>query len=252
MGWPLWLVVVGAAAAELRGRSWRGVREPVLPDPSFAWPEHALEELMGRTANTAVLFSGGGARAFGAALGQLAALRDLGLLPKIRYAAGVSGGSWATASFSFHSPNVSQDVFLGPTTAPQDLTLDAVTTFEEGSARQRPNDRSDVRAGTSVKIDPVVDGRRARVPVPLRRRAAPGCRAAQTQREPRRRLVPSPASLCFFFFFSRAIHEGATARTTCISRRRTSRAPRSPRGRKKRRTRRERARASAPTSRSRL
>lgn len=46
---------------------------------------------------TGVAFSGGGSRAYVAALGQLQAMRELGLLDGVDHLAGVSGGAWAVA-----------------------------------------------------------------------------------------------------------------------------------------------------------
>ena len=88
IAWPL------ASLALMEGLAWPGSRA-LLPDEEVPLPEDDLDELMSRTSRSAVLFSGGGSRAFAAAIGQLTALRDLDLLGSIRYAGGVSGGAWA-------------------------------------------------------------------------------------------------------------------------------------------------------------
>ena len=66
---------------------------------------------------TGVAFSGGGSRAYVAALGQLQALRELGLLDKVDHIAGVSGGAWASAV------NTVSDGISSPLVSPTALDL---------------------------------------------------------------------------------------------------------------------------------
>jgi hypothetical protein len=68
----------------------------------------------------AICFTGGGSRAYVAALGQLAALRQLGLLEHARTIAAVSGGAWATAAYCFGQQPESQ--LLGDIIPPAKLT----------------------------------------------------------------------------------------------------------------------------------
>jgi len=61
-----------------------------------------------------------------AAAGQLAALHELGLLREVRYISGISGGSWATAAYSFaqlgqNGTARDDDELLGNITAPEDI-----------------------------------------------------------------------------------------------------------------------------------
>ena len=90
------------------------------------YPEAALPDLVSRTRNVGLAFSGGGARAMVAAAGQLAALHELGLLREVRYISGISGGSWATAAYSFaqlgqNGTARDDDELLGNITAPEDI-----------------------------------------------------------------------------------------------------------------------------------
>ena len=90
------------------------------------YPEAALPDLISRTRNAGIAFSGGGARAMVAAAGQLAALHELGLLRDVRYITGISGGSWATAAYSFaqlsqNGTAIDDDELLGSITAPEDI-----------------------------------------------------------------------------------------------------------------------------------
>jgi len=51
--------------------------------------------------NVGVALSGGGSRAATAAMGQLRALHELGLLDRVRAISGVSGGGWLAAAWTF-------------------------------------------------------------------------------------------------------------------------------------------------------
>jgi len=68
-----------------------------------------------------VCFSGGGTRSLTASLGQLRALRALGLLDRVSYISSVSGGTWAAAAFTWLPARISDDDFLGPVVAPRDI-----------------------------------------------------------------------------------------------------------------------------------
>lgn len=102
--------------ATLNARAWKS-KSDVLTRDDF--PE---AELLQGKPNTAIGFSGGGSRAYIAAMGYLAGLRDLDLLKNIRYIGGISGGGWATTTFTYVQ-NVSNDgVFLGKITQPSQIT----------------------------------------------------------------------------------------------------------------------------------
>ncbi len=60
-----------------------------------------------------------GACSYIASLGYLAALHQLGLMPKVRYISGISGGSWATLMYSYAQNSSSDDVLLGPIVPPE-------------------------------------------------------------------------------------------------------------------------------------
>ena len=116
------------------GLSDRISKEPKEPSlEAFAWqsqqgrfPQQSdfpeVSTLSSRR-NTAIGFSGGGIRAYTAALGQLRALWELGLLQNTRYVGGVSGGAWATL-VSIYAQNITDyGVLLGEISKPEDLTL---------------------------------------------------------------------------------------------------------------------------------
>ena len=84
---------------------------------------HSHSSMVG---STAVCFSGGGARAYVAALGQLEGLRSLGLLEEVDHVAGVSGGAWAAAVNCWAPPSSSQ-----PLIAPEDLSWRTLRTLED-------------------------------------------------------------------------------------------------------------------------
>jgi hypothetical protein len=69
-------------------------------------------------------FSGGGARALSAAMGQYRALTKLGLMDKVRVIASVSGGTWASFIYTYYREGAANDAeLLGPMTEPADITM---------------------------------------------------------------------------------------------------------------------------------
>jgi hypothetical protein len=74
--------------------------------------------------NVGVALSGGGSRAATAAMGQLRALHELGLLDRVRAISGVSGGGWLSAAWTFLPQDRSDAEFFGPYVAdPGVLTI---------------------------------------------------------------------------------------------------------------------------------
>jgi len=74
-------------------------------------------------ADVALGFSGGGTRGFLCAIGYLAGFRDLGLLNKVKYIGGVSGSSWAVASFAYSQIKETDENLLGKLCPPQELDI---------------------------------------------------------------------------------------------------------------------------------
>jgi hypothetical protein len=70
-----------------------------------------------------ICFSGGGSRALSAAMGQMRGLQNLGVLDQVSVISSVSGGTWASALYAYLPASFSQDDFLGPVAAPQDLSI---------------------------------------------------------------------------------------------------------------------------------
>jgi hypothetical protein len=85
--------------------------------------------------NTAIAFTGGGSRAYVAALGYLAGLYQLNLLKNIRYIGGISGGSWATMVFSFAQNITSDDILLGPILGPETISQENLQIMDPRCAR---------------------------------------------------------------------------------------------------------------------
>jgi hypothetical protein len=95
---------------------------------TLEFPEWELPWLRARP-NVGLCLSGGGTRALCAAIGYMRGLQELGLLERVRYTAGVSGGSWALVPYSFWERGPADDAELfGPILAPDQLddeTLEA-------------------------------------------------------------------------------------------------------------------------------
>lgn len=117
------------AHADLNVRVWQSLTE--YPQASD-FPE---AELLKNRPNTAIAFTGGGSRAYVASIGYLAGLNKLGLLDKVRYIGGISGGAWATTTYTYAQNVSSDDVLLGDVLAPQDITQDNLNMMQNGCAR---------------------------------------------------------------------------------------------------------------------
>lgn len=70
--------------------------------------------------NLGLCFSGGGTRSATATVGQLRALRDLQILPRVRYISSVSGGSWTATPYTFIKEE-RMDQFLEDYVKPEDI-----------------------------------------------------------------------------------------------------------------------------------
>lgn len=96
------------------------------------WPENDLPELHNR-GNFGLAFSGGGTRAQIAALGQLKGLETLGILKHAKYITGISGGSWAAASFAYARASIAK--FLGDLQDPENITMASLGKTTGGAGR---------------------------------------------------------------------------------------------------------------------
>lgn len=114
--------------AKLSVRSWQSLSD--IPQASD-FPEASL---LKNKPNTAIAFTGGGSRAYVASMGILTALYELDLIKNIRYVAGISGGAWATTTFSY-AQNVTDDVLLGSTLPPEQFSMDKLNEINPNSAR---------------------------------------------------------------------------------------------------------------------
>lgn len=94
---PLALLSIIGPIAALNVKAWQSLQEY---QTASEFPENSILSAAGKP-NTAIGFTGGGARAYTAAIGHLAGLRDLDLLKNVRYIGGVSGGAWATMSYVY-------------------------------------------------------------------------------------------------------------------------------------------------------
>jgi hypothetical protein len=124
------LVTVAKVFAEFSAKAWQSSKD--YPEPSD-FPEVAL--LKDRP-NTAIAFTGGGSRAYTAAIGYLAGLHKLDLLKNVRYVGGISGGAWATSTFSFVQNVDDDDIFLGPVLNPEDFSLEKLKKMDDNCARR--------------------------------------------------------------------------------------------------------------------
>jgi hypothetical protein len=94
-----------------------------LPPPSLLTHEHNLRERTSAANFVGVCFSGGGSRALSAAMGQMRGLKYLNLLDEVFFISSVSGGTWASACYTYLPPQYDDDDFLGLVADPGQLTF---------------------------------------------------------------------------------------------------------------------------------
>lgn len=116
---PLLLWGCGSSDGDLEGASASDVQftadiAPVFSAGDFLGPHASVE--------TALCFSGGGARAMTVTMGVLRALHHLKLMDGVDAISAVSGGAWGSGLYMF-SP-LPLDELLGPAAPPESLTLD--------------------------------------------------------------------------------------------------------------------------------
>lgn len=103
-----------ASKSMLRAKAWNN------DGYAYHWPEESILPTKQSEGYGALLFSGGGLRAFSCAIGQLRALTLSGNIRRYQYMGGISGGSWATGLYCYGEPRTygeDDSVFLGPSQA---------------------------------------------------------------------------------------------------------------------------------------
>lgn len=105
-----------------------------LPFDVTPWPE---EQFLKDKPKTAISFSGGGSRAYNAALGVLAALTELGLMENVRYIGGISGGNWAMWNYVYSRGLADNDTqLLGPIIPPEAMTWENLNEMDPKCLRK--------------------------------------------------------------------------------------------------------------------
>ena len=120
------------ANTNIRARAWQNTNN------KFHFPEFEVFDMPSHDL-TALSFSGGGSRSYIASMGYLAALHDLDLMDYVHYVGGISGGSWATAVYTYAQTNVSDSVLLGPIIAPNMISTANLQEMDANCARRVTN-----------------------------------------------------------------------------------------------------------------
>lgn len=116
----------------------------VLPLPS---ENTALTDFAAPPGSVGLCFSGGGSRALTCALGQLRGLSYLRLLDQVFAISSVSGGSWASAIFTYLPSQISDADFLGS------INLDPSSLTIEGLQSMTPNNLGWAPTRLSALVD---------------------------------------------------------------------------------------------------
>ena len=120
----------------LNAKVWQST--PRGNEMSYNYPE--IPDYV-RPQSTAICFSGGGSRSYTASLGYMRALSDMGLMDNVRYITGVSGGSWASAVYTY-SQHANDEEFLGDIVLPENITEDGLKQMSANCARKAPGAHS--------------------------------------------------------------------------------------------------------------
>jgi hypothetical protein len=107
---------------------------PILPDEAAGLSTRSSDG----APQVGLCFSGGGTRSLTCSMGYLRALHALGLLDRVSWISSVSGGTWAAAPFTWLPARISDDEFLGPVVAPQDITASGLGTLAPNNLGQVP------------------------------------------------------------------------------------------------------------------
>ena len=118
-GAPLARRVRPEAVADLRFAQTYPFAQP----QSASYPEQGYARYSAAGGRWGACFSGGGPRAFSAALGQMRGLHAAGVLSQIGAISAVSGGSWFCTTFSFAPSALTDAQLLGPVVQPEQLTV---------------------------------------------------------------------------------------------------------------------------------
>lgn len=115
----------------LHVKAWQSkAKYPTATD----YPENYLDEIQTKP-NVGIAFSGGGSRSYTATLGYLAGLHELGLLDKVRYIGGMSGGSWASTVYTYAQNGVDDGTFLGRVVPPEQIEYEGLKAMDSDCAR---------------------------------------------------------------------------------------------------------------------
>lgn len=68
-------------------------------------------------------------------MGYIGALSQLGLMNRVRYLGGISGGSWATTMYTYAQDIKEEEKFLGPIVAPSDIKHEDLKAMDPACAR---------------------------------------------------------------------------------------------------------------------
>lgn len=118
----------GCQQLKVTARVWNPASPASSDDDRLLYPETenpAAYGLEGK-ADLGICFSGGGTRSAAASLGQMRALEELGIMRRVRFIAGVSGGGWAVIPYSFLPMRIKDSTFLGPYIPPRGFDLAAL------------------------------------------------------------------------------------------------------------------------------
>ena len=111
---------MGNAATRAVDASVYPISQPTISGP---YPEQTIARFSAASGQWGVAFSGGGPRAFSAAIGQMRGLEAAGVLDNVGAISCVSGGAWFGTTFTYAPTTYSDAALLGPLVQPENITV---------------------------------------------------------------------------------------------------------------------------------
>ena len=108
-------VTASLGEGQIEYKTWKGT----------IWPEAETEAVRTR-GSVGIALSGGGSRAYSASVGLVRGLGAQGHMERSAYLSTISGGSWFSATYTYHKTGASDDELLGAPVKADELTTQSL------------------------------------------------------------------------------------------------------------------------------
>ncbi|WP_371396633.1 hypothetical protein [Fretibacter rubidus] len=152
-------------ASDNFGVSFKRLSVRIFPTQSldFTFPEAGEPQIKARD-DLGLAVSGGGTRSMSHSLGYFRALRDMGIMDKIRYIGAISGGSWISTPYCYLPHNISDHEYLGDDVETRQLKPEFIRNDDESAILPRQIARSEILRSVGVNLLTSIVGRSLSLP----------------------------------------------------------------------------------------